>query len=80
MATERRPAGWLADHSARLNVLSDGHQSVRAFVADGRAGLLVTGFHTGGGDGFFATHLAAERKPLEPGSRLVDTIRLQLTD
>ncbi len=70
----------LADHSARLNVLSDGHQSVRAFVADGRAGLLVTGFHTGGGDGFFATHLAAERKPLEPGSRLVDTIRLQLTD
>lgn len=63
----------------KISVASDGHQSIRAFVDAGRTGLLVAGFHTGGGDDFFAPHLAAERKPLNPGSRLADTIQVRLT-
>ena len=62
-----------------LSVISDGHQSVRAFRDGQRTGLLVTGFHTGGGDGFFGAHLAAERRPIKPGSRLADTVRLNLS-
>ena len=72
-------AASLAGHSHRLWVKSDGHQSVRAFLAGDDAGLLVTGFHTGGGDGFFAGHFAAERRPLQPGTELADTIQLQLS-
>ena len=70
----------LADRSNGLRVVSDGHQSVRAFMSGDQAGLLVAGFHTGGGDGFFSTHLAAERKPLNPGTKLADTIQLRLAD
>ena len=70
----------LAAGSVALQVVSDGHQSIRAFIADGQAGLLVTGFHTGGGDGFFGAHFAAERRPLKPGSRLADMIQLRLSD
>ena len=64
----------------KMIVTSDGHQSVRAFAGGERTGLLVTGFHTGGGDGFFSTHLAAERKPLNPGTKLADIIQLRLMD
>jgi hypothetical protein len=61
-------------------VLSDGHQSIRAFLQAGdQTGLLVTGFHSGGGEGFFDTHFAAERRPLKPGAKLSDTIQLRLT-
>ncbi len=69
----------LANRSSQLRVLSNGHQSVRAFREGGHTGLLVTGFHTGGGDGFFSTHLTTERKPLKPGTPLVDTIQLRIT-
>lgn len=66
----------LCDRSHCLRVISDGHQSVRAFVAGDYTGLLVTGFHTGGGDHFFARHFAAERQPLKPGTQLSETIQL----
>lgn len=69
----------LADRSSRLCVISDAHQSVRAFRVGERTGLLIAGFHTGGGDGFFATHFAAERRPLQVGSPLSDTTMLQLS-
>ncbi len=62
-----------------LAIVSDGHQSIRAFVAGEQAGLLVAGFHTGGGDGFFGTHFATERRPLQIGTPLADTINLQLS-
>ena len=70
----------LASRAAKLCVVSDGHQAVRAFAGGGQNGWLVTGFHTGGGDGFFSTHLAAERKPLAVGAVLSDTIQLRLAD
>ena len=69
---------FLAGQSSKLRVLSDGHQSVRAFMDGGQAGLLVAGFHSGGGDGFFSAHFAAERRPLNPGTRLSDVIQLRL--
>jgi hypothetical protein len=68
----------LAGRAGQLRVLSDGHQSIRAFQAGDQAGLLVTGFHSGGGEGFFDPHFAAERQPLRPGSKLSDTIQLRL--
>jgi len=70
----------LAAPWARLQVISDGHQSVRAFLEGERTGLLVTGFHSGGGEGFSGMHFAAERRPLKIGSRLADTIQLWLGD
>lgn len=72
-------AASLASSHGKILIFSDGHQSVRAFVDGERAGLLVTGFHTGGGDGFFATHFAAERQPLEIGSQVSDSIELRLS-
>jgi len=70
----------LADRTSNLRVISDGHQSVRAFRDGEQTGLFVTGFHTGGGDRFFSRRLAAERKPLNDGSEIADTITLHLTD
>jgi len=70
----------LGDRSSRLRVFSDGHQSIRAFVDGDHTGLLVTGFHTGGGDRFFARHFAAERKSLKLGTQLSDLIELELTE
>jgi hypothetical protein len=69
----------LTSAQGKIAVASDGHQSVRAFIDGERTGLLVTGFHTGGGDGFFSTHFAAERKPLNPGSKISDNIQLRLS-
>jgi hypothetical protein len=69
----------LASAAAMISVVSDGQQSVRAFVEDGRTGLLVAGFDTGGGDGFFASHFAAERRPLSVGAQISDAIHLQLS-
>jgi hypothetical protein len=70
----------LKGRSGKLRVLSDGHQSVRAFRDGEQTGWLVTGFQTGGGDSFFDKHLVEERKPLNTGSKIADTITLQLTD
>ncbi len=47
-------------------VISNGAQAVRAFVDGPRIGLLVADYNTGGADGFFATHYAAERRPPPP--------------
>jgi len=69
----------LASTTAAIRLESDGHQSVRAFLDEQRTGLLVAGFHTGGGDGFFAVHFAGERRPLGAGDRMQDRIRLQLS-
>jgi hypothetical protein len=68
----------LAGPSARLRVISDGHQSVRAFLEGEQTGLLVTGFHSGGGEGFSDVHFASERRPLKIGSKIADTIQLRL--
>ena len=61
-----------------LRVVSDGHQAVRAFVDGDRIGLLVTGFHTGGGDTFFNPHFAQERQPIRAGTHLSDEVRVEL--
>ena len=61
-----------------LRVLSDGHQAVRAFVDGDRIGLLIAGFHSGGGDLFFNRHFAAERRPINQGDHLKDEILLEL--
>lgn len=61
-----------------LGVVSDGTQAVRAWLDGERVRLLVAGFDTGGADMFLASHYAAERRPLEPGDVVADTIRLRL--
>lgn len=59
-------------------LLSDGSQTARAFVDGDRIGWLIACINAGGGEGFFATHHAADRHPLKPGSHVTDTIRLQV--
>lgn len=46
--------------------------SLRAWIDGERTHVLVAGFHTGGADGFFATHFAAERRPLATGQGRVE--------
>lgn len=53
----------------------DASQAVRAWVDGDAIRLLVAGFNTGGSDGFFAPHYAAERRPLKAG----DVIRAAFT-
>lgn len=45
----------------------DPPMSARAWIDGDRIRLLVAGFNTGGSDHFFATHYAAERRPLKKG-------------
>ena len=61
-----------------ISVISDGRQSVRAFVDGDHIGLLVAGFHTGGGDGFFSPHFGKERRPIKKGDHLKDEVVLEL--
>lgn len=42
----------------------DTESSVRAWVNTDKIHVLIAGFHTGGADGFYATHFSAERRPL----------------
>ena len=61
-----------------IRVVSNGRQSVRAFVDGDRVGLLVAGFHTGGGDSFFSPHFGKERRPIKKGDHLKDEVILEL--
>jgi hypothetical protein len=63
---------------AGLAVAPENPRAVRAFAADGRIGVLLAGFHTGGGEGFFNTHFAADRRPLRSGMALCDSLTLLL--
>jgi hypothetical protein len=73
-----REAG-LRDFPGRgLRVRGDGRAAVRAFVEGDGVGLLICGFHSGGGDQFFNTHLAVERQPLKAGSVLAGEVALDL--
>ena len=66
----------LGDGRTNFMVLSpDASQSTRAWVDGESIRLLVARYNTGGSDGFFATHYAAERRPLKAG----DVIRSKFT-
>ncbi|WP_430973801.1 glycoside hydrolase family 2 TIM barrel-domain containing protein [Sunxiuqinia rutila] len=62
-----------------ITVVADGKQAFRSFV-DGadKISFLVAGYSTGGGDLFFSGHYNDERIPLEKGSILHSTVKLQL--
>ncbi len=60
-----------------LRVLSDGSQHVRAWVDAGRVRLLVADYSNEGAAPFFSEHVVP-RRPLEPGSRVQGTVRLEL--
>jgi hypothetical protein len=72
---------WAAlrpDEGPGIKVLSDGTQSVRAFVEDGRVKLLVADFSTGGADIFLASHYQHERRPLEAGDLVEGEVELAM--
>jgi hypothetical protein len=73
-----REASLVDARGRGVRVRSDGRHSVRAFVDGERIGFLIAGFHTGGGDGFFAPHFAAERRPLAVGDEREDEFVLEL--
>lgn len=78
--TNLRELCLCADDGRGLCVRSDGTLAARAFVQGDRIGLLLAGYHTGGGDGFFATHLAAERRPLQAGAHMTGECTIELID
>jgi hypothetical protein len=59
-------------------VSPDASQSIRAWVDGDRIRVLVAAFNTGGHDQFFATHYAAERRPLARGAIIASTFRIVL--
>jgi beta-galactosidase len=61
-----------------LALSSEGSQTVRAFVDGDRIGWLVARINAGGGEGFFSPHHAADRHPLQKGSKISDTMHFQL--
>lgn len=62
-----------------VTVVGDGEQAFRAFVdANENISFLVAGYSTGGGDMFFSGHYNDERKPLEEGSVIKSSVKLQL--
>jgi hypothetical protein len=63
---------------AGIFLQADGAQSARAFVDGDRIGWLVACINAGGAEGFFATHHAGDRHPLNPGDPLPDTVHLRL--
>jgi hypothetical protein len=67
------------DRGRGVALRSDGSQTARAFVDGDRIGWLVAGINAGGGEGFFGTHHAADRRPLQAGAKISDTVHLQLT-
>jgi beta-galactosidase len=58
-------------------IVSDSLRSIRAFVDSAGTGLLIAGYSTGGGEGFFAPHYARERKPLKTGDTIRDRMVLR---
>jgi hypothetical protein len=54
----------------------DTRQAVRAWVDGDRIRVLVAAFNTGGYDQFFATHYAAERRPLTKGAAIASAFRV----
>ncbi len=73
-----RTARLVSSDGYGLEVRSDGKQAVRAFVDGDSIGLLVAGFNTGGSDGFFGMHYAAERKQLKVGDAIEDVVVTRL--
>ena len=66
------------DRGAGLFLHGDGAQAARAFADGDRIGWLIAAINAGGGEGFFGTHHAPDRRPLKAGARIQDTIHLQL--
>lgn len=60
--------------------MGDKPQAMRAWIEGDRIAVLVTSFSTGGSDGFFATHYAADRKPLKAGEEIKGTVTIGLSD
>ena len=60
--------------------MGDKPQAMRAWIEGDRIAVLVTSFSTGGSDGFFATHYAADRKPLKAGDEIKGTVTIGLSD
>lgn len=52
--------------------------AIRAWKEGALTRLLVAGFSTGGADGFFGAHYAAERRPVKAGDTLRGAFRLRL--
>lgn len=71
-------SGSLCDQNGiGLMVTSDGSQTARAFIDGDRIGWLIAGINAGGSDSFFVYHHAADHHPLQVGSVVQDTIRME---
>ena len=74
-----REASLTAPDGRTFQVVSpDASQSIRAWVNGDRIRVLVAAFNTGGHDQFFATHYAAERRPLTKGAAIASAFRIVL--
>ncbi|MFO7616767.1 MAG: glycoside hydrolase family 2 TIM barrel-domain containing protein [Bacteroidales bacterium] len=61
-----------------LVVTSKATDAVRCWVEGDKIQVLVAGFHTGGGDIFFAPHHEKERRPLKRGDKFNGRITLMI--
>jgi hypothetical protein len=74
-----RRAKLSAADGASFTIFAKGEHAVRAWVDGDCIRLLVAGFNTGGSDHFFATHYAAERRPLKKGDVIKGSFAIGFT-
>ena len=66
------------DDGFGLQANSDGTQHSRAYVEGDRVRWLMAKFCTAGAEHYFSSHLKAERQPLQNGSVIEDTVKLEI--
>lgn len=71
-------ASLTSENGKGIEVQSDGRHSIRAFRENGRSGLLIADFNSGGGDLFFAGHHQAEDRPLKTSDRMKGSFSVRI--
>jgi beta-galactosidase len=67
----------LTNGTTKFVVDSDGNQSVRCWLDQGKTNLLVAGYSNMGAEGFFRSHAELIDKPLKPGDRVSGVVQLR---
>jgi beta-galactosidase len=70
----------LTDGTSKVAVVSDGTQSIRCWLENGKVRMLVADYSNMGGEGFFRSHAAQIDRPLKPGDMISGKVRLEFSN
>lgn len=66
----------LSDSPEKVNVVSDGTQSLRCWLACGKTNMLVASYSNMGAERFFRGHAELSDRPLKPGDIISGSVKL----